>query len=705
MTEAARMMSGFMGGLANWSVQVAVLAALVLLVHWAAGRRLAARWRHAMWLLVLARLAMPVAPPAPWGLAGISRELDLGRLLPAAAVSWRAARGQPAAGNEATPPAAAPAGATAARDAGEPAPATPLISAGPAAGPAHPQDPAASPWPPMPFGAQIALFALAGGWAAGAAAHLAWLVVTNLLFHRRLARLRPPAGPELEDLIQRCRREMGYRGPLEVLVTDAVDIPALFGPFRPRLLLPRGLLDRLSVEDARHVLRHELAHLKRRDVLVDWLAAILAVPHWFNPLVWVVRRRMRQDRELACDEMVLRSRRGADARAYGEAMIRLLEGLSRPARPTGVVAVAEGTAQVERRIRMIARFSTDRRGASLAGIALMLLLGAVGLTDGVGDPGAKAASTAAPPPPAMKAGEPTRAAEMAPASPAPASARGVAAAAATGRDGHAVPALRSEPAAMAARQLLVESRFLEVNEDLVDGLDARWEPIRQPAPVSPAVAILPTTAPVGSAEWTISRRMDIRCAVVEDGQVEAWLKRAATDKRTTTLSAPRLIVEEGQQATIFVGSDIPYTADQEAVTDASTGKTAYRPRTEYAHAGLELCLTGTLQGDPRQVTLLLEPKLSRVIGMAEIPHRGADGRKTGLKLTSPEVMTLSVRVMLTVPLGRTVVLRGLPAEGLREKGAAAKGQDVVVLVKPSLIAPPPPAPVGAGTPSTPKAGL
>jgi RND family efflux transporter MFP subunit len=230
-------------------------------------------------------------------------------------------------------------------------------------------------------------------WAIGAAGLLARLILANVRFHRKLRRLSVPAGPRLAELLESCKREVRIRARLAAFETQAVEIPALFGVFRPKLLLPEGLPQSLTPQELRHVLRHELAHLRRRDVPLDWLATLLAVLHWLNPLVWVALRRMRSDRELACDETVLACTGGQDARGYGRTMLKLLEALSRPARLAGVVGIVEGETEMNRRVRMIADFKQGKRRWSMIGIALLLALGLVTLTNAQpGRQGAKASA-------------------------------------------------------------------------------------------------------------------------------------------------------------------------------------------------------------------------------------------------------------------------------------------------------------------------
>ncbi len=93
---------------------------------------------------------------------------------------------------------------------------------------------------------------------------------------------------------------------IRIAETDAVATPMTLGVFRPWILLPRG--HRLwEPELLRAVLLHELAHIRRRDCLVQWLPNVVCAVHWFNPLVWLARSEMLCESERACDDAVIRS--------------------------------------------------------------------------------------------------------------------------------------------------------------------------------------------------------------------------------------------------------------------------------------------------------------------------------------------------------------------------------------------------------------
>lgn len=367
----------FEGVLLKSSARAAVLVLLVLAVQWLFRRKLAPRWRYALWWLVVIRLMLPVSPESAVSVFNWIRWQEA-RLRPVATSAEldRASRAQdtptPAPGviqlnphwpMNAIPTAPAleldtqeaatrPANAPAARTAGLPA-ARLAIS-----------------W------RQVLLW----GWCLGAVAlagHVGWSV---LRLRRWLRAATPLSDPRVLEVLDRCREQMRTGRRLTLLETPAVNSPALCGLWRPRLLLPPGLIDRFTEQELRFVFLHELAHLKRHDIAVNWLTTLLQIVHWFNPLIWLAFHRMRADRELACDARVLSAAQREESRAYGATIIKLLEGIVRPAPLPGLVGILEDKSQMKRRMRSIANFRGAPR-VSLVALALLGVLAAVGLTD------------------------------------------------------------------------------------------------------------------------------------------------------------------------------------------------------------------------------------------------------------------------------------------------------------------------------------
>jgi beta-lactamase regulating signal transducer with metallopeptidase domain len=362
---------------ASW--QAAILASVVALILWAAGRRLSPAWRFGLWGLVLLRLAMPAIVQVQW--------------------HWvRATQPPPGPVRELTEAEFAAALQQAATDAH----ATPKGSAALAekrqlaATASKAPDPI--PWPAR-IGRQAKPLAIAL-WLAGIALFSTRVLLASLRLSRAVRRTRPITDPRVLRLMDACRAQMRIRRAPEARELPAGAGPALVGFLCPKILLPAHVTSDTPDDQLRLIVLHELAHVRRRDVLVNWLATFVAILHWANPVVWLVMWRMRAERELACDEMVLRIGQPDGGRTYARTILDLVEALSASSSTGGggsgrapVAAAAavpaggavgildEGKAQLQRRLQMIARFdSTSRRWPAVAAVSLSLIVGALALS-------------------------------------------------------------------------------------------------------------------------------------------------------------------------------------------------------------------------------------------------------------------------------------------------------------------------------------
>src|ERR1700722_5348855 len=115
------------------------------------------------------------------------------------------------------------------------------------------------------------------------------------------------ADPAPTPPIQRVQEWAGklrIRAP-RVAMVRGLSSPLVGGLPQPVLLWPAGLEDQLPPEGVRAVLAHELAHLRRRDHWVRWLELFAGCVMWWNPLFILVRRKIRQYAEQACDAWVV----------------------------------------------------------------------------------------------------------------------------------------------------------------------------------------------------------------------------------------------------------------------------------------------------------------------------------------------------------------------------------------------------------------
>lgn len=148
-----------------------------------------------------------------------------------------------------------------------------------------------------------------------------------------------------------------------------LDSPLVMGLFCPTLLLPENI----SEEDLGYVLRHEAVHLRRRDLLVKWFAMLVKCVHWFNPLVYMISHRLDEDCEISCDATAALGLDSDGRDGYMRAILNLLEGSRRRARPL-TTAMTGGARLIKRRFTAIRRLKKISPALRLISIPLALLL-------------------------------------------------------------------------------------------------------------------------------------------------------------------------------------------------------------------------------------------------------------------------------------------------------------------------------------------
>lgn len=165
--------------------------------------------------------------------------------------------------------------------------------------------------------------------------------------------------------------DLGVLAPVRLVETARARIPMTFGARRPVIVLPEESFV-WDDETRRSVLLHELAHIKRGDMLTCLLAQLVTACYWFNPLVWIAAYRLRLEAEQACDDMVLHA--GATPSRYAEQLLAIVQAAGRSPVPALAMPMAQPSA-FEGRILAILQPETARDGltrrVALAGVALL----------------------------------------------------------------------------------------------------------------------------------------------------------------------------------------------------------------------------------------------------------------------------------------------------------------------------------------------
>jgi beta-lactamase regulating signal transducer with metallopeptidase domain len=200
-------------------------------------------------------------------------------------------------------------------------------------------------WLPVAWlaGSSVALFALALGFL-----RLAFVAL----------RSRRVTDGEWIRTADNIARKYGLRRGVRLLQSESPAMLITWGALRPRILLPQGAElwpeERISV-----VLHHELAHVRRHDWLLHTIAELVRVVYWFNPLVWMVCKRLRIESEYVADNAVLAE--GFSGPRYAGHLLEIVRTLQQPDRAWSAASAMARPSTIERRFAAMLNSVTDRR--------------------------------------------------------------------------------------------------------------------------------------------------------------------------------------------------------------------------------------------------------------------------------------------------------------------------------------------------------
>lgn len=330
--------------------QAGALVLLILVVQWVFRKQLAPRWRYALWSLVMLKLMLPCGPQSSLSVFNLARVKPWG--------------GEPKAVAETSDKTQTGQGLTTEFDARN----------------RHLPGSIAQYSFSDPVREFIVII-----WLSGTLLLAVRLVFQTATFSRQIRGAEPVLDPEAITSFEACKEMLGVRRPVGLVQTRAINSPAVFGYFRPKLLLPAGVVGTFSQRELRHVFLHELGHVKRHDMFFLWVASALRLLHWMNPLLWIGFKKMALDRELACDDLALTYAPEGERQAYGNTILRILQGCTKRVAGASLVGILEDKSQVIQRISMIAKFEKRPRW-SMVGVLMVICLGLITLTEARSQP-------------------------------------------------------------------------------------------------------------------------------------------------------------------------------------------------------------------------------------------------------------------------------------------------------------------------------
>ncbi len=214
-------------------------------------------------------------------------------------------------------------------------------------------------------------------WMSGVLIVLTSLAWSGLAVRRMLRRAHAPDDPAWRTILVEVADRLGLDEPPRLLMSADTQMPFGCGVREPTIVIPEQS-ENWSLGRRRAVLLHELAHVRRRDLLAHMLGRITCACYWFHPLVWVAAKRLRSESERACDDLAVTC--GTLPADYAEHLLDIVTAVRAPAVPTVALAMARRK-EFEGRVLAILDpelpHSSPRRGTSIA------LIATVGLSAGL----------------------------------------------------------------------------------------------------------------------------------------------------------------------------------------------------------------------------------------------------------------------------------------------------------------------------------
>jgi len=187
----------------------------------------------------------------------------------------------------------------------------------------------ATPWAAPSGGEAIAervrpwLGWLTAAWLAGVAVAAVRPLVGWLAWRRLTTGGAAEVPAAVARIVERARRRLGIGRAVRVVQSAAVRVPAVAGWLRPVMLVPLALVTSLAPHELETLIVHELAHVRRGDLLVHILQLLLETIAFYHPAVWWLSARIRVEREHCCDDLVVATT--GDCAAYGRALVAVAE--------------------------------------------------------------------------------------------------------------------------------------------------------------------------------------------------------------------------------------------------------------------------------------------------------------------------------------------------------------------------------------------
>lgn len=156
----------------------------------------------------------------------------------------------------------------------------------------------------------------------------------------------------IESILNQCKEQLNIKGNINIVLQKYKIVPSIFGILNPSILITKELLQEED-KTIKYIFLHELSHYKRKDIVLNYVLLIVLSIHWFNPVIWFLFNKIRQDIEIGADELASKDLTKVEKKEYGMVLITLLKNKTEENYATNLFCMSDTGKNMERRIIML----------------------------------------------------------------------------------------------------------------------------------------------------------------------------------------------------------------------------------------------------------------------------------------------------------------------------------------------------------------
>ncbi|WP_027624409.1 M56 family metallopeptidase [Clostridium lundense] len=220
-------------------------------------------------------------------------------------------------------------------------------------------------------------------WLIGVFSITLFFIIVVWKFKRKTLNLEQLTELKVVSLIEEYKKKVSINRNIPIYACDNFKTPCILGVLKPKIYIPKYEYSINNYKNLSHILLHELIHYKRKDLLYNFLGTVALLIHWFNPVVWFLIKRMKFQRECACDAYVLETLGEEEVIEYGMTLINFSKLISSSREVPQLAIFFETKSEIRRRIEMIKNFKKGSYKMSAAAAICCVLAGGIIFTSGV----------------------------------------------------------------------------------------------------------------------------------------------------------------------------------------------------------------------------------------------------------------------------------------------------------------------------------